>query len=107
MRHRILRLKLCVTGYLKDKHRAVKTLEQKIRFTVERYEIGLLWREKEVKLSNNFYPATGQFKYRERRLQKDDMLRERYQESIKTDVKAGYLRKVQQVELNETRDKLQ
>ena len=35
------------------------------------------------------------------------MLRKRYQETIHTDVKAGYVRKVQQVELNETRDKLQ
>ena len=35
------------------------------------------------------------------------MLRKRYQETIDTDVKAGYFRKVQQVELNETRDKLQ
>ena len=40
-------------------------------------------------------------------LQKDDMLPKRYQETIDTDVKAGYVRKVQQVELNETRDKLQ
>ena len=49
----------------------------------------------------------GQLKSLERRLQKDAMLQNRYQETIFTDVKAGYARKVQQVELNETRDKLQ
>ena len=49
----------------------------------------------------------GQLKSIERRLQKDTMLQKRYQETIDTDVKAGYVRKVQQVELNETRDKLQ
>ena len=43
----------------------------------------------------------------ERRLQKDDMLRKRYQETIDTDFKAGYVSRVQQVELNETRDRLQ
>ena len=35
------------------------------------------------------------------------MLQKRYEETIDTDVKAGYVRKVQQVELNETRDNLQ
>ena len=35
------------------------------------------------------------------------MLQRRYQETIDTNVKAGYARKIQQVELNETRDKLQ
>ena len=48
-----------------------------------------------------------QLKSLERRLQKDDILRKRYQETIDTDVKAGYVRKVQQVELNETSDTLQ
>ncbi|XP_075263604.1 uncharacterized protein LOC142355283 [Convolutriloba macropyga] len=76
------------------------------RYPRERYEVGLLWREEEAKLTNNFYSAMGQFKSLERRLQKDDMLRNCYQETIDTDVKAGYVRKVQQVELNETRDKL-
>ena len=49
----------------------------------------------------------GQLKSLERRLQKDDTLTKRYQETIDTDVKAGYVRKVQHVELNETRDRLQ
>ena len=49
----------------------------------------------------------GQLKSLERRLQKDDTLRQRYQETIDTDVKAGYVRKVDQTELNETRDELQ
>ena len=35
------------------------------------------------------------------------MLRKRYQETSDTDVKAGYVRKVQQIELNETKDMLQ
>ena len=66
-----------------------------------------LWREDEVKLPNNFYSAIGQLKSLERHLQKDYILRKRYQDTIDTDVRAGYVRKVQQVELNDTRDKLQ
>ena len=49
----------------------------------------------------------GQLKSLERRLQRDDTLTKRYQETIDTDVKAGYVCKVQHVELNETRDRLQ
>ena len=60
-----------------------------------------------MKLPNNLYFAMGQLKSLEQRLQNDDMLRKRYQETIDIDVKASCVRKVQQVELNETRDKLQ
>ena len=60
-----------------------------------------------MKLPNNFYSAMGKLMSLERRLQKDDTLRKRYQEPIDTDIKAGYVRKVEPVELNETRDNLQ
>ena len=102
-----------VTGHSKEQ-RAIKTVEQTTRFNGERYEVGLLWREDEVKLPNNFYSAMGQLKSLEPRLQKDETLQKRYQETIDTDVNAGYVRKLQlrsvaidQAELNETRDKLQ
>ena len=49
----------------------------------------------------------GQLKSLERRLQKDKTLRKRYQETIDTDVNTGYIQKVDQAELMETRDKLQ
>ena len=96
-----------VIGHSKEEERAIKTLEQTTQFNGERYEVGLLWREDEVKLPNNFYSAMGQLKSLERRLQKDETLRKRYQETIDTDVNAGYVRKVDQAELNETKDKLQ
>ncbi|XP_075259079.1 uncharacterized protein LOC142350939 [Convolutriloba macropyga] len=95
------------TGHTKDEQRAIITLEKITRFTGERYEVGLPWREEEVKLPNNFYSAMGQLKSLERCLQKDDTLRKYYQETIDTDVKADCVRKVQQVELSETRDWLQ
>ena len=95
------------TGHSKDEQRAIKTLGQTTRFNGERYEVGLLWREEEVKLPNNFYSAMGQLKSLERRLQKKETLRKHYQKTIGTDVNAEYVRKVDQAELNETKDKLQ
>ena len=96
-----------VTGHSKEEQRAIQTLEQTTRFIGERYEIGLLWREDEVKLLESFHSAMGQLKSLERRLQKDKTIKKRCQETIDTDVNAGYVRKVDQAELNETRDKLQ
>ena len=60
-----------------------------------------------MKLPNNFYSLMGQLKSLKPRLQKDEMLGKRYQETIDTDVNAGYVWKVDQAELNETNDKLQ
>ena len=42
------------------------------------------WRQDKVKLPNNFYPAMGQLKYLERRLQENDTLENRYQKKIMT-----------------------
>ena len=99
-----------VTGHSKKEQRAIKALEQTTQFNGERYDVGLLWREDEVKLPNNFYSAMGQLKSPERHLQKDETLKKRYQRTIDTDVNARYVRKVDQLkiaELNETKDKLQ
>ena len=60
-----------------------------------------------MKLPNNFYSAKGQLKSLERHLQKDKTMKKLYIEKIDTDVDAGYVRKVEQTELNETNDKLQ
>ena len=49
----------------------------------------------------------GQLKSLERRLQNNETLRKRFQETIDTDFNAWYVRKVDQTELNETRNKLQ
>ena len=95
-----------VTVHSKEEQRAIKTLEQ-TRFNGERYEVGLLWQEDEVKLPHNFYSAMGLINSLERRLQKQETLKKRYQETIDTDVNAGNVRKIGQAELKETKDKLQ
>ena len=60
-----------------------------------------------MKLPNNFYSAMGQLRSLEQRLQKDVMFRKCYHDTTDTEVKARYVPKVQQIELNETRGKLQ
>ena len=82
-------------------------MKETTQFNGERYEVGLLWQEDNVKLPNNYFSAMGQLKSLERRFQKDEALKKRYQDTIDTDVNAGYVRKVEPSELNETRDKLQ
>ena len=57
-----------VPGHSKEEQRAIKTLKQTTRFNGERYEVGLLWREEEVKLPIKLYSAMGQFKSLEQRL---------------------------------------
>ena len=89
-----------VIGHSREEQRAIKSLEQTTRCNGERYEVGLLRREDEVKLPNNFCSAMGQLKSLERILQKDGTLGKWYQETIDTDVNAGYVRKVDQAELN-------
>ena len=96
-----------VTGHSKEEQRASKTFEQATRTNGERQEVGLLWREDEVKLPNNFYSAMGQLKSLEWHLQKDEIFKKRYIETFDTDVNAGYVREVEQTELNESKDKLQ
>ena len=96
-----------VTGHSKEEQRASKTFEQATRTNGERQEVGLLWREDEVKLPNNFYSAMGQLKSLKWHLQKDETQKKHYIEAFDTDVDAGYVRKVQQTELNETKDKQQ
>ena len=81
-------------------------MELTTRFT-DRYEIGLLYRQDEVKLPNEFYSAMGQLESLKRRLQKNYPFQTRYKETTDTDVKAGNVRKVEQFELNKTRDKPQ
>ena len=85
-----------VTGHSKEEQQAIETLEQTTQFNGERYEVGLLWREDKVELPNDFYSAKGQLKSLERRLQKEETLKNRYQETIDTDVNSGHVRKADQ-----------
>ena len=51
----------------------------------------MLWVEDDVTLPNNFYSSLVQLKSLEKRLAKDDSLRERYTADIKEDLEKGYI----------------
>ena len=50
-----------------------------------------LWIESIVSLPNNFYSSLAQFKTLERRLSKDPELRGRYVDTIREDIRKGYV----------------
>ena len=51
----------------------------------------MLWVDSNVSLPNNYYSSLAQFKTLERRLSKDAELRERYAETIREDIRKGYV----------------
>ena len=81
------------TPLSKDDTRALKILNDTVRHTGERYEIGLLWKEK-VNLENNYPVAKAQIQSLEKKLSKDQLLKEMYQKTLDTDIEKGYVKPV-------------
>ena len=71
----------------------VEILNNKVQHTGERYEVGLLWREK-VALENNYPVAKAQVQSLDKKLNKDKRLRDMYQKILDTDIKKGYVKSV-------------
>ena len=53
--------------------------------------VPMLWIDSNVSLPNNYYPSLAQFKTLERSLSKDPELRERYADTIREDIRKGYV----------------
>ena len=51
----------------------------------------ILWIDSNVSLPNDFYSSLAQFTTLERRLSKDPELRERYADTIREDIRKGYV----------------
>ena len=51
----------------------------------------MLWIDSNVSLPNNYYSSVAQFKTLERRLSKDPELRDRYADTIRQDIRKGYV----------------
>ena len=73
-----------------DKH-ALSFLNSETVHNGERYIAPMLWIDSNVSLPNNYYSSLAQFKTLERRLSKDPELRERYAETIREDIRKGYV----------------
>ena len=76
----------------KKKLQAQKMLESTMKFTGERYEVGMLWSKPEPNLPINYSSALGQLHSLERRFQRDPNLKSFYQQSIDTDVEKGFVK---------------
>ena len=71
--------------------RANKILETTTIHDGERYSVGMLWVADDVALPNNYYSSLVQLKSLEKRLAKDESLKERYAATIKEDLDKGYV----------------
>ena len=96
--------KCSVKSRSKADQRAEDVLKKTTKFNGSRYEVGLLWAEDDAHVPNNFPSAMSQFTALERRLQKNSSLADKYTDSIQTDIDKGYIRKVDNEELNATRE---
>ena len=83
-----------VTPRSKADAKATEILERTTRHDGERYEVGMLWAEENSSLPNNFFSALAQLKSLERRLEKDDDLKQKYAATIADDFSKGYIEQV-------------
>ena len=82
-------------------------LKATTKFDGKRYEVGLLWKNAKPHLPNNYSSAVSQLKSLERRLEKDANLKQRYKETIDVDVQKGFVRVLDEAELENTNSDLQ
>ena len=55
------------------------------------YNVGMLWAKDNIELPNNYFSALVQLKSLEKRLTKEQTLREKYSNTIKEDLDKGYV----------------
>ena len=83
-----------VSGRSKDDKRAPEQLEKTTKMVDGQYEVGLPWAEENATIQNNYFSAHSQFFSLERRLEKDESLKQRYEETITVDAyqKASWMK---------------
>ena len=69
--------------------------------------MGLPWAEDNAALENNYFSAHSQICSLERPLNKDESLKQRYENTINVDMQKGSVRKLDENELTETTDERQ
>ena len=74
-----------VSGCSKDDKRVLEQLEKLTKLVDGRYEVGLHWAEENATIQNNHCSAHLQFCSLERRLKKDESLKQRYEETMDVD----------------------
>ena len=92
------------SGKSLEEKKALEILERTTRFNSDRYEVGMLWKNPDHELPNKYPSALSQFKSLERRLARDEQLRQRYDETIRIDADKSFIRKLDTEELRRTKD---
>ena len=62
-----------------------------IHYKDRTYNVGLLWKRQQNNLQNNYSAALRQFKSLQTSLGKEENLKERYSQTIESDLKKGYV----------------
>ena len=83
--------------------RAHDILENITMHNGKMYGVGMLWAEDNIELPNNYFSALVQLKSLEKRLTKDQTLREKYSNTIKEDLDKGYVVRVKDAQRVESR----
>ena len=91
-----------VSGRSKDDDKALEMLKATSKFDGKRYEVELLWKIAKPQLHNIYSSAVSQLKSLEHRLENDENLRQRYQETTDADVRKRFVRVLDETELENT-----
>ena len=84
----------------REDKKALETLEKTVKSIDDRYEVGMLWREDDVEFPDNRKMAEKRLRSTERRLERDDVLAEKYCSIIDGYVSKGYARKLSPEEVS-------
>ena len=85
--------------------RAHDILENTTVHNEKTYDVGILWAEDNIELPNNYFSALIQLKSLEKRLTKDQPLREKYTNTIKENLDKGYVVRIKDAHKVESRSK--
>ena len=96
-----------VSGHSIEDERALEQLKKTTKLVDGQYEVGIPGVEDNATIQKNFFSAHSQFCSLERRLEKDESLKQRYEDTINVDLQNGYFRKLEERELGETKDERQ
>ena len=96
-----------VSGRSKENDKALEMLQTTTKFDGERYEVGLLRKNAKPHLPNKYSSAVSQLKSLEHRLEKDENLKQRYKTTFDVDVQKGFLRVLDETDIEKTKADLQ
>ena len=86
----------------KEEGRALDILEKATVKNGNRYEVGLLWKNEEMKLPYNRDVAVNRFKSTENKFNKTPEIATKYKETVNSYIENGYARKLSKEEVDST-----